>query len=1142
MKEIMMVLFSIILVRICPVAAQDKGIEDTVISLYVRNETLAKVFDMLEQAVDGKYIFVRTSMLDDKARISLSVKDEPLDKVLNRILPEDFGWKVNDRQIMIIKKEQTPSPVKKNEEVRNSRTITGKIVDSQNVPIPGAYVLVKGTDNGVISDFDGNFTIEVDGNGGTLVFTSLGFTTKEIQLGGADNLNVVLRDDSQLLDEVVVIGYGTQTKASITGALSVVNTESLVQAPVASVTNVLSGNVPGVSTVQTSGQPGKDAASIYIRGTGSLSSELSAPLVLVDGVERDFSQIDPNEIENMSVLKDAASTAVFGVRGANGVILITTRRGKEGRMSINVSTNTGLQQPIALLEQVGSYEYARFWNMKMQNDGITDKSRYFSREAIEAYRTGSDPIIYPNNNWTKLLCNDVFLQSKNNINISGGNSRVKYFVSMGYLYQNGILKQLEELPYNNNYTYNRYNFRGNVDVSMTNTTTLKLNIGGYVGKAQEPFSVVQSLGNPWVFATIWATPMSGAGFIDGIRTTIPKGFIPADVELRDAYQCFFGYGDKQQYDATINVDAEISQRLDAITKGLSLSIKGSYDNSFSLTKNRQSWGAEYQTAYYKSYLEDKTMPVTHPDYDKTFVYVQGGTNYPLGYNESFGRGRNWYIEAKLNYERAFGPSDRHKVSALLLYNQSRKYYPSTYSYIPRSYIGYVGRATYSYADKYYVDVNVGYNGSENFAPGKTRYGLFPSASIGWVMTQEKFMKNIRFINYLKLRASFGRVGNDISSTRFLYMPETWSSSGSYSFGVDGQQAQEAYGHSTPGNKEVSWETSDKQNYGIYASFFASRLSLSFDWFFEHRTGILISPKSIPSVMAMTLPAMNIGVVDNKGYEITLGWKDRTAKGFGYNINATMSYAKNKIIYMDEIRSEYDYQNETGGSTGRSLVYEFERLYQYDDFYTDTDGSLVLRKDLPQPSVKVYPGDAKYADKNNDGIVDGNDKIRTGYGNRPEYVFGLNAGLNWKGLNFSMQWSAATHVDRLMNAATYRIPFTNAGGRGLLKYFYEDCWTEENRNGTLPRAAETSEAWNSEDSTLWLRDASYIRLKTIQIGYNFSGYGALDKVGIKSIGLSLSGYNLLTFSPLKFMDPEAMPSVTSDYPLVKIYSLGLNITF
>ena len=456
----------------------------------------------------------------------------------------------------------------------------------------------------------------------------------------------------------------------------------------------------------------------------------------------------------------------------------------------------------------------------------------------------------------------------------------------------------------------------------------------------------------------------------------------------------------------------------------------------------------------------------------------------------------------------------------------------------------MGRATYAYRSKYLFDANIGYNGSENFAPGKTRFGVFPAFSAGWVASAEKFMENQKIVDYLKFRVSWGRVGNDKGvNTRFMYMPSVWQSSGSYSFGVNNPTAQQAFAMSQMGNPEVTWETADKQNYGIDAHFLNNRLSFTFDYFMEHRKGILISPQSTPSIIATSLPNLNLGKVDNRGYEIALGWKDRIGKEFNYYVDANVSFARNKIIFKDEVPKLYDYMNETGGPTGRHTgVYKYIRLYQYSDFIKDANGELILNPELPQPYQRVYPGDAMYQDLNGDNIVDGNDKCVTGYSNRPEYTFGLNMGFNWKGFSLSMQWTGATNVDKQYEI-DYRIPFTNAGKRGLLTYFYDGCWTPENQLGAkYPRAAETSESWNSELSTLWIEDASYLRLKSLNIGYTISGKEFLKKIGINSLGITFSGYNLLTFTPLKYIDPEGVTNNSGTYPLVKVYSFGLNLNF
>lgn len=1028
-------------------------------------------------------------------------------------------------------------------------TIKGRIMDEiLKEPIPGANVKVKGTTLGTITDFNGNFSLVVPNKSSVLVVSFIGYVTQEIVVGNQKTINVNLKEDAQSLDEVVVIAYGSQDKGLVTSAISSIDNKELIKSPVASVSNTLAGALPGISSVQTSGQPGNDAADIYVRGVGGLDNSMSKPLIMVDGVEREFSQIDPNEIESISILKDASSTAVFGVRGANGVVLVTTRRGKQGKAKVSVSTSLGLQQPISLVEQTGSYEYARFWNMKNRLDGVTEEKQYFTPEQIEAYRTGSDPIMYPNMKWMDYVFNNVFLQSKNNVNISGGSDNVKYFISVGYLYQNGILKDLPGQNYSNNYRYDRYNYRANIDAKLTKTTNMKLNIGGNLGKTQEPLTI-EGVKNAWVVTQIWSHPFSGPGFINGVRTLIPKGFIPVSDTMRDGMFAFYGQGYKQNYKTTLNLDVDITQKLDVLTKGLSASVKGAYDNNFNLLKTRQGGSVESQIVYYQSYFDTNgTMPQTDPDYDKTHIFVPNGSDTPLSYAESQGRGQKWYIEGRINYDRTFGD---HKVSGLLLYNQSREYYPkksdgsdAPYQFIPRGYVGLVGRATYAYRSKYLFDANIGYNGSENFAPGKTRFGVFPAFSAGWVASAEKFMENPKIVDYLKFRVSWGRVGNDKGvNTRFMYMPSVWQSSGSYSFGVNNPTAQQAFAMSQMGNPEVTWETADKQNYGIDAHFLNNRLSFTFDYFMEHRKGILISPQSTPSIIATSLPNLNLGKVDNRGYEIALGWKDRIGKEFNYYVDANVSFARNKIIFKDEVPKLYDYMNETGGPTGRHTgVYKYIRLYQYSDFIKDANGELILNPELPQPYQRVYPGDAMYQDLNGDNIVDGNDKCVTGYSNRPEYTFGLNMGFNWKGFSLSMQWTGATNVDKQYEI-DYRIPFTNAGKRGLLTYFYDGCWTPENQLGAkYPRAAETSESWNSELSTLWIEDASYLRLKSLNIGYTISGKEFLKKIGINSLGITFSGYNLLTFTPLKYIDPEGVTNNSGTYPLVKVYSFGLNLNF
>ena len=1025
-------------------------------------------------------------------------------------------------------------------------TVKGTVLDSEGLPVIGAGVTIKGTTAGAAADLDGNFIVAVPGEDAVLEVSALGYVTQEIRVGKQRTIKVILQEDAQSLEATVVVAYGTQTKATVTGALTTIDTKNLIKAPVADVTNVLAGQMPGVATVQETGQPGEDYAKIYIRGVGSLSESASSPLILVDGVERPLNTVDPNEIENLSILKDAASTAVFGVRGANGVIIVTTKRGDAGKPKISASSITGVQMPLSYIKQSSSYDFARYYNVYQWNDGKTDKGLYFTPEAIEAYRTGSDPIMFPNTNWNDEMFRKAFLQTKNNINISGGSDKVRYFVSMGYMFQNGLLKRIPGVDYDNNYTYNRYNYRANLDFKLTETTDMHFNISGVIGDTHEPYT---DRDNIWTLTMLWAHPTASPGVVNGMPvTSVSTNALPSGLTKWNGWEYYYMTGYTDKYKTTLGIDVTINQKLDFITEGLSASVKGSYDASMSMKKYRTGGSGLHQTIEYASWNDDSGLSISDPDFDKTYVSIISSSEAPLSWKDpSTDDDKSWYLEARLEYKRKF--AGKHHVSGLLLYNQSRDYYPSKYEWLPRGYVGWVGRATYSYMDKYLFDVSAGYNGSENFAPGKTRYGLFPSASIGWVLTEEKFMKGIKNLDYLKIRASIGKVGNDLGqSSRFMYMEGTWNESGSYYFGTNNSSGVPRYELGTPGNLGITWETAVKSNIGLDFDAYNKHLHFSGDVFKEHRTGILVKPNSLPGIIAFTPQNMNLGVVDNKGYEVEIGYNNHIGD-FTYNINGNVTFARNTIIDMDEVTPQYDYQAQTGGSTNRHLLYIFERLYQKSDFYTDENGVQRLNPSLPQPSTTVYPGDCMYKDLNGDHIIDGLDKMYTGYPDRPEYVFGSNWKFGYKGFNLALNWIAATNVSRVWNA-DYRIPFTNSGHRGLLQMFAERSWIDNDNpwapgreDGDLPRFTKTNYPWNSEDSTLWTVDASYLRLKSASFGYTFTKGKLIKKLGIGSVGLMFTGYNIFTLSKMTLQDPEAKSSSSSGtYPLVKTYNLALNVNF
>ena len=1046
--------------------------------------------------------------------------------------------------------------------INKNRLYKGKVVDDRtSEPLVGATVKVKGSTIGTITDIDGNFALDIPDNISPIVFevSYMGYASKEAAPAKTTGFTIRLAEDSQTLEEVQIIAYGKQSKMSVTAAISSIDTKELLKSPSGSVANALSGAVTGLSSIQPSGQPGAENPSIYIRGTGSLSDELSKPLILVDGVERSFFQMDSHEIESITVLKDAASTAVFGVRGANGVVLVTTRRGVSGKPVISLNSSFGLTQALRNLKGVDSYTYATLYNEAQLSDNpsLTESQLGFSPFVIDMFRTNEDPIMFPNVDWNDYLFKNLAWQTQHNLTLSGGGERFRYFVSLGYLLQDGMLKQLGE-SYDPNYQYKRFNYRSNVDIDITKSTLLKVNIGGHVGAKREPRT-----DELWR-KVLWSTPFSSPGIVDGklISNIYSNRYISIG-ERSLSVGLYYNYGYNVDTDNVLNLDLALEQKLDFITPGLSMNIKGAYNTNYNVKASRTPSGADSMcTPIYLGSIETPGMDFWDPRFDRTIVYQTDGVSglhEQMSYGEEVGRGRNWYGEFSLNYSRSFGD---HDVSALFLYNQSKKYYPETkidgkvfYMDIPTAYVGYVGRMTYAYKKRYMVDLNAGYNGSENFAPDK-RFGFFPAVSAGWILSEEKFMKKQKVIDFLKLRASYGIVGNDkMENARFLYMAGAWSGyntvakgQGSWQFGKDGgtgllPDAKE----NTMGNPDVTWEKVAKQNYGIDLKMFDSRLSLTADVFFEKRKDILSTRNTLPAITDINLPKINLGKVNNHGYELSLGWNDRAGK-VDYWLKANVSYAKNKIIYMDEVVPNEPYMAETGRSTGLTYGYIFDRFLQKDDF--DADGNLKKdengRQILPQMALGTpRPGDALFKDLNGDGVINGDDKTRFGYAERPDYVFGFLGGLKWKNFEFSMQWTAAMNASRILDGE-YRNAFGSTNSRMLLKFLADGRWTEENPNSRFPRLTFMNKSHYLQTSDLWLMNGSYLRLKTAEISYTLPQKDFLKKVGIESVRFYCNGYNLLTlFSDLNDIDidPEGVTDGgNNNYPNIRIYNFGVNISF
>jgi TonB-linked SusC/RagA family outer membrane protein len=1042
--------------------------------------------------------------------------------------------------------------------VQQDETITGTVIDNTGEAVIGASVIVVGaqTTTGTVTDFDGNFTLKVK-PGTQLKISFVGY--KEQVVKATNGMKVTLQEESTMLQGVEVVAYGVQKKVTVTGALSSVKAEELTRTPVSSVNNVLAGQLSGVTTVQTSGEPGSDAAQIFVRGQGTWAD--SSPLIQVDGVEREMWDIDPNEIESVTVLKDASATAVFGVRGANGVVLITTKRGAEGKAKISFNVSFSALTPTKMVEQASSYDYATFHNAMRANDG---KDPYFSKEIIQKFQDGSSPILFPSMKWTDYLMKDITLQQQHNVNISGGNKTVKYFISAGMFTQDGIFEEFDR-PYDFGYQYQRFNYRSNLDINVTKSTLVSFNISGKIDESRKPHTGQSS--DQMIREMYWASPFSSPGFVDGryIVTSTAESDNINDVPGESALILPFGTSTPMAYAMSqpgayhynnnkLQMDLVLDQKLDFVTKGLSLKLKGSYNSSYQVRKEITNSAATYTPVYHK-WLDESGAVKEQIQYR-----LSGDNTEPVYSNSSPSTGRNWYAEGSLNYNRSFG---LHTITALALYNQSKEYYiRGDYSDIARTYVGFVGRVTYDWNNRYMAEVNFGYNGSENFAPGK-RFGSFPAGSVGWVVSDEPFFKPVKkYISFLKLRASWGLVGNDkIGGNRFMYMADpyivnqtntfdrfTYTSVNepafAYIFGIENGTATKGAYESAKNNPDVSWEKAFKQDYGFDMNFFDDRLRTVFDYYREHRTDILAQDWTIPGFLGFNPPYTNFGIVDSQGWELSVNWQDKIGSDFRYSVKVNLSHNQNEIIEDRQAPQQNDYMYTAHHRIGSRLQYKFWKYY-----YEGAEADYEKEFGSPFPTqlvTKLYPGDPVFVDLDKNGEINANDQSRDyGYTDDPQYIAGLNLALYYKNISFSAQFTGAWAVSRVLGDV-FRRPFQNRStvlDGGLLQYHLDNTWTVANpdANAEYPRATWENANQNYAGSTLFEKDAKYLRLKTIQIAYDFH-FPFMKKLGMNQLQLALSGYNLFTITPYKFGDPEARASTTPSYPLQRTYTASLKVGF
>lgn len=999
------------------------------------------------------------------------------------------------------KKEEVTIPV-----ASAAITVKGKVLDEKGEVLPGVSVILQGTQRGTITEVDGSFTLEVPDQNAVLIFSFVGYEKKEFQVGNANNLSISLVPEFKGLGEVVVLGFGqTQKKIAQTGSVASISTKDLKQSPVANVTNALAGRLPGLTAIQTSGEPGNDRSQLLIRGRATFNG--SDPLITIDGVQKDYSAIgllDPNEIENIAILKDASATALYGVKGANGVIIITTRRGKEGKAVISATVQTAVQTTTRLPKFLDSYNYATLANEAFRNDNPTGSLPY-SAEALEAYRTGSDPYKYPNVDWLKEMMQPA-MQTQANLNISGGTKQVRYFVNVGYTDQGGIYKTESNSKYNPKAEFKRYNFRSNIDVDYNKDFSIALNLYGAIENKKDPRISV-----PDLFWTLLQIPPNA------FPVKYPTGYYGSNGLFINPARFLNRSGIRESYNSSLSGMLSLTHKLNFITEGLSVKGNYSFDGYFRNSFNRVE---EVQVAMYRG----------SGDYLDAANYTYLGVDSPLSApSSSYTQNRDIWMDLSLNYNRTFG---KHEVTGLLLGNRTQKVIGNEIPYVSQ---GLVGRITYNFSNRYFAEFNAGYNGTDNFSADK-RYGFFPAVSAGWVLSEESFLKGNTVLTFLKARGSYGLTGNDqLPGRRWLFSSEYIRSGTSGYYYGDQLYGMEGVYEGPMANPAVTWEKAKKANAGIEASFFNELLSVNFDVFSEKRNDILITRGSVPALIGVTgsnLPPANMGKVENKGFEVELNHRHRVGE-VSYFVRGNLSHAKNKLLYMDEENRQYSYQYQTGHPLG-----QFFGLTALGFFKDETD----IKLSPTQLYGRVIPGDLKYKDLNGDGVIDQNDEGPIGKSNIPELFFGISGGINWRNFDCSFLLQGAGSSSRLVVG-------------GVSWEFYEGGKVrDEHLNRWTPETAETA-TWpalhyggngnNHRVSSFYMDNNSYMRLKNLELGYTFKNIKVTKSASIGAVRIYTNGMNLYTWTKARpLLDPEYWNANSNGtaYPPQRLFNFGASVNF
>lgn len=1020
-------------------------------------------------------------------------------------------------------------------------SISGKVVDESKNSLPGVTVRVEGTTVGVVTDLDGKYSIKAE-KGNVLIFSFIGMETQKITVGSVKTIDVTMAPAVSDLDEVVVVGYGVQAKESVVGAISQVSGEKLQAMKMGgSLENTLQGSLPGLTIIQTDATPGEESLSglrMLIRGSASLTN--TSPLVIVDGVERGFSNIDANEIASITILKDASATAVYGVKGANGVIIVTTKRGKEGAVQLELSGQVSLKMATRLPEYLNSYETLLMRNEGFRNDQLWDN--IYSEEYLNHFKNHDSPILYPDVDWMDILFRPA-IDHNYNLNARGGNHFVQYFVSIGYLHEGDIMAVGDLFDYgydkyNGHYFHDRYNFRNNLDFNLTKSTKLSINLGGNIKKWGKPID--------WYTHETWFEPVTLLPYYPaGTLEEFPDDRIPYDREgIR--WSCnpsmgnvrldwLGGRGIERKKSNEINVDVTLEQKLDFITKGLSATGTFSYNN-YSRYQELNWVGPDYWGTMFGYYLNPLDSSWTRYDGDgkkdmdtpqpKLFI----GDEY---LDEAF---KSLYYKGQINYDRSFG---NHNISALGVFSRRES---SGAVEFPHYEENWVGRATYNFKERYFVEGSLAYTGSEKFAPG-LRFGLFPSMAAGWKISDEEFFKkSLPWANLLKFKYSLGKVGSDYGIERWLYISEYSNSGYGAVFGYPFSYYSTIEEGDIPINN-ATWEEAIKQNLGFEMGLFNNLVTINFDLFNERRENILQVRRSVPTWLGQSSISGNYGKTKSHGFELEVAVNKTFANELQLYFTGYISGQESRVVEYDEPAKKPQNLSVEGKPVEIAADLEWSGGVEVEGLYQNIDELFMA---APASGVKPGLGDQYYLDFNGDGTVDDQDKICPNNPNAPAFTWNAKIGFNYKNWNGQVDFYGISDVDyQIRNGGEfYLFPFSQNKDNALTAH--ADYWTPYNRDAEYPAVHANVETYNPNYrmSSFSNVQGKYFRLKNIRVGYNLK-LDAFKTVGISNVELALTGTNLLTFTDYPLGgDPEGQNSGVDfgAYPQLKRYTFELRIVF